>query len=110
MSIWMFFAVFLLLLLLKASVAFAMLFSSIVYMVMNGLSLTLVAQRMVAGANSFVLLAIPFFILASNIMNSGGVTDRIFGFCQKLVGWIPGGLGPVSYTHLDVYKRQGRAR
>ena len=93
MSIWVFFAVFLLLLILRGSVAFAMLFSSIIYMVMNGLSLTLVAQRMVAGANSFVLLAIPFFVLASNIMNSGGVTDRIFGFANKAVGHIRGGLG-----------------
>ena len=38
-------------------------------------------------------MALAFFILAGNIMNNGGVTDQIFGFCKKAVGWIPGGLG-----------------
>lgn len=89
----MFFMVFLLILLLNGSVAFSMLFCSAIYMVSHNLSLMLMAQRLVAGANSFVLLAIPFFILASNIMNSGGVTNRIFTFANKTIGHIPGGLG-----------------
>lgn len=93
MSIGMFFAVFLVILLLNGSVAFSMMFCSAIYMISKDLSLMLMAQRLVAGANSFVLLAIPFFILASNIMNSGGVTDRIFDFANKSVGHIPGGLG-----------------
>lgn len=93
MNMGLFFIIFLIVLLLKGSVAFSMMFCSVLYLIANDLSLALVAQNLVAGANSFVLLAIPFFILASNIMNQGGVTDRIFGFANKAVGYIPGGLG-----------------
>lgn len=57
---------------------------------------TIIAQRMVYGVNSFPLLAIPFFILAGKIMNSGGVTDRIFLFARRLVGHWRGGLGQVN--------------
>ncbi len=58
--------------------------------------LTMVAQRMYASTTSFTLLAIPFFILAGNIMNTGGITDRIFRFARALVGHIWGGLGQVN--------------
>ncbi|WP_108663069.1 TRAP transporter large permease [Acuticoccus kandeliae] len=57
---------------------------------------TIIAQRMVYGVNSFPLLAIPFFILAGKIMNTGGVTDRIFLFARRLVGHWRGGLGQVN--------------
>ena len=93
MNMGLFFIIFLAVLLLNGSVAFSMLFCSGIYFLVEGLSFMLVAQRLVAGANQFVLLAIPFFILASNIMNYGGVTDRIFNFANKAVGHIPGGLG-----------------
>ncbi|MFP4432546.1 MAG: TRAP transporter large permease [Spirochaetaceae bacterium] len=53
-------------------------------------------QRMVAGANAYALLAIPFFIFAGNLMNESGVTNRIFGFANKLVGHVRGGLGHVN--------------
>ncbi len=53
----------------------------------------MIVSRAVSGSSGFTLLALSFFILAGNIMNRGGVTDRIFGFCKKLIGWIPGGLG-----------------
>ena len=92
MNMGFFFLIFMVVLLFGGSVAFSMVFCSAIYMIVNELPFMLMAQRMVAGANSFVLLAIPFFILASNIMNSGGVTDRIFGFANHAVGWVPGGL------------------
>ena len=57
---------------------------------------TIIAQRMVYGVNSFPLLAIPFFILAGKIMNSGGITDRIYRFAHRLVGHMRGGLGQVN--------------
>jgi tripartite ATP-independent transporter DctM subunit len=57
---------------------------------------TIIAQRMVYGVNSFPLLAIPFFILAGRIMNTGGITDRIFDFSHRLVGHWRGGLGQVN--------------
>jgi len=55
-----------------------------------------VVHRMVNGVDSFPLLAIPFFILAGNLMNTGGITYRIFEFAKALVGWLRGGLGHVN--------------
>jgi len=54
------------------------------------------AQRMYSAVSSFPLLAIPFFILAGNLMNTGGMTDRIFGFARTVVGHVRGGLAHVS--------------
>ena len=58
--------------------------------------LTMVAQRMYSSTTAFTLLAIPFFILAGNLMNTGGITQRVFRFAQALVGHIWGGLGQVN--------------
>jgi tripartite ATP-independent transporter DctM subunit len=58
--------------------------------------LKVVPQIMTAAVNSFPLMAIPFFLLAGNLMNISGVTHRIFAFAQTLVGHVPGGLGHVS--------------
>ncbi len=58
-------------------------------------NLTMVAQRMYSATTGFTLLAIPFFIMAGNLMNMGGVTTRIFRFASALVGHIWGGLGQV---------------
>ncbi|MER9241084.1 TRAP transporter large permease [Mesorhizobium sp. M0633] len=54
------------------------------------------AQRMIAGVESFPLLAVPFFILAGNLMNIAGVTGRIYSFALALVGWMKGGLAQVN--------------
>ncbi|GAD91387.1 putative TRAP transporter large permease protein [Vibrio halioticoli NBRC 102217] len=54
------------------------------------------AQKAVTGINSFSLLAIPFFILAGNIMNRGGIASRLVKFAQLLVGWLPGSLAHVN--------------
>lgn len=51
------------------------------------------AQRMVSGINNFTILAVPFFIFAARVMNTGGVTKRLFGFADICVGHIRGGLG-----------------
>ena len=56
----------------------------------------IVAQRMIAGVESFPLLAVPFFILAGNLMNIAGVTGRIYAFAVALVGWMRGGLAQVN--------------
>lgn len=58
--------------------------------------LTMIAQRMYAATTGFTLLAIPFFILAGNLMNTGGMTTRIFRFANALVGHVKGGLGHVN--------------
>jgi tripartite ATP-independent transporter DctM subunit len=83
---------FLLLMICGAPIAFSLLGSSMLYFFINDMPLVIIVQRLIAGADSFVLLAVPGFILAGNIMNSTGVTDRIFDFCGKLVGHIKGGL------------------
>jgi len=56
----------------------------------------LCAQRLVAGVDSYTLLAVPFFIFSGNLMNATGITDRIFTFAKTCVGHIPGGLGHVN--------------
>ena len=65
----------------------------------NGLAavpLSLLPLKMMHGVNNFALLAVPFFILAANIMNKGSVTTRIFDFANSLVGHLRGGLGHVN--------------
>lgn len=56
----------------------------------------IILQRMAGGVNSFPLLAVPFFILAGNLMNASGLTNQIFGFARSVVGWMRGGLGHVN--------------
>lgn len=57
---------------------------------------TIIFQRTIGGVNSFVLLSIPFFLLVGKLMNTGGVTDRIFNFAKGMVGHFKGGLGHVN--------------
>jgi len=84
---------FVLFLLIGMPVSFCMFISSAMYLIANDISLISLVQRVSAGVFSFPLLAAPCFILAGAIMNMGGVTNRIFDWCNKLVGHIPGGLG-----------------
>jgi len=87
------FVSFLVLLFAGVPVAFCLGISSAVYFVGTGMPLNTMAQRFFSGIDSFTLLCVPGFILAGNLMNSGGITDRIIGFCNKLVGHIRGSLG-----------------
>ncbi|MDR2785587.1 MAG: TRAP transporter large permease [Treponema sp.] len=77
-------------------VVFSLGFAGLSYFLVKGISLETFAQRIVVGVDSFALLAAPFFILAGNIMNTGGVTRRIFRFANSLVGHLRGGLGHVN--------------
>ncbi|MBX4908882.1 MULTISPECIES: TRAP transporter large permease [Rhizobium] len=88
---------FLLLMLVGVPVAISMAVASVLYIVLYGVAPDIiVAQRMIAGVESFPLLAVPFFILAGNLMNSAGVTGRIYSFAVALVGWMKGGLAQVN--------------
>jgi tripartite ATP-independent transporter DctM subunit len=92
-------AVFVALLALGAPVAVGIGLAALAAMltaVDTGPALTTAAQRLAAGADSFPLLAIPFFILAGQAMNRGGVARRIIDFAAALVGWLPGGLAVVN--------------
>jgi tripartite ATP-independent transporter DctM subunit len=78
-------------------VAYAMFIASIGYLLFTGADIGLLAEQMLNGMfDSFVLLAVPLFILAANLMNAGGVTDRLLAFCQALVGRLKGGLAQVD--------------
>src|SRR2546430_10025880 len=57
-----------------------------------------ILHRMAGGLDSFPLLAVPFFILAGNLMNSAGITNRIYNFALALVGWLKGGVGHVTIS------------
>src|SRR4051794_7948092 len=78
-------------------VAIAMAGASLAYILLSGnLPPFVVIHRMVSGIDSFPLLAVPFFILAGNLMNNAGITTRIYNFALALVGWMKGGLGHVN--------------
>src|SRR3982751_6499352 len=78
-------------------VAMAMATASLVYVMVTGhIPDFVVIHRMYGGIDSFPLLAVPFFIWAGNLMNSAGVTNRIYNFALALVGWMKGGLGHVN--------------
>ncbi len=82
---------------LGVPVAFALLVSGIVLMLHMGIfDSQIVAQNLVNGADSFVLLAVPFFMLAGEFMGAGGLSRRIITLCTALVGHIRGGLGYVA--------------
>lgn len=88
---------FLLLMLVGAPVAVSLATSSLLYLVIYGVAPDIIAaQRMIAGVESFPLLAVPFFVLAGNLMNIAGVTGRIYAFALALVGWMRGGLAQVN--------------
>lgn len=62
----------------------------------TGMKWSILGQYLYTGTSSFTLLAIPLFLLAAKLMNTGGITKRLFAFCMKVVGWLPGGLGHVN--------------
>lgn len=61
-----------------------------------GMKWSLLSQYLYTGVDSFTLLSIPLFLLAAKIMNTGSITKKLFSFCMKVVGWLPGGLGHVN--------------
>jgi tripartite ATP-independent transporter DctM subunit len=66
--------------------------AALAFVLLSGITPQIVPQKIAQAANSFPLLAAPLFILMGNIMNSGGITDRIFAFATACVGWLRGGL------------------
>ena len=88
---------FLVLMVIGVPVALAMAGASLLYVMLSGtVPDYVVIHRMVNGIDSFPLLAVPFFIMAGNLMNSAGITNRIYNFALALVGWMKGGLGHVN--------------
>jgi C4-dicarboxylate transporter, DctM subunit len=96
-SLWALGGVLLAGMLMRMPIGFSMIASGIAYLVVKQQDLGLVAEQVCNGLyNSYVLLAVPMFVLAANVMNAGTVSERLFDFCRILVGRMRGGLAQVD--------------
>ncbi len=95
-AIWILVITFFVLIFLSFPVAYAIGIASVVGMMYMGLNLQQIVQLMVKGVFSFSLMAVPFFIIAGEIMGKGGISDRLIKLSDSLVGWMPGGLAMVN--------------
>jgi tripartite ATP-independent transporter DctM subunit len=93
------------LIMLGLPIAVSMGMTAVLFFVLLGETnvLSMVPARMYSSTTSFTLLAIPFFILTGNLMNSGGITHRLFQFAQNLVGHLKGGLGHVVVVSAMIF-------
>ena len=97
-------ALFAVLLVLRVPVSLAMLMASLLVLAaMGDVPLLVIPQFIIHGLSKFELLAVPFFILAAEIMNAGGLTERIYRFARACVGWLPGGLAQVNVVASIVF-------
>jgi C4-dicarboxylate transporter DctM subunit len=97
MALWALAGVVVIGMLLRVPIGFSMLMAGVAYLLVKGQDLGLVAEQVSNGLyNSYVLLAVPLFVFAANIMNAGTVSERIFDFCRILVGRMRGGLAQVD--------------
>lgn len=97
MDIAVLFGTFILLVVLTVPIGYAIGMATLVTLVLfSNTPVALITQNAITGVDSFPLMAIPFFMLAGNLMSSGGVARRIVNFCDTLLGWITGGLGIVT--------------
>lgn len=87
---------FLLMILLRFHIAFAVGMASALCMMYLGIPLLTVCQHMVKGLNSFSLMAVPFFITMGCLMGEGGISEKLIGLANSLVGWMHGGLAMVN--------------
>ncbi|MDO4594936.1 MAG: TRAP transporter large permease [Tissierellia bacterium] len=90
------FIAFLVLLFLKVPIAYALGISSLIYVLTSDVSIAIIPEKMFYGINSFTMVCIPSFMLAGNLMNSGGITKRIVEFCNVFVGHIRGSLAYIN--------------
>lgn len=91
------FGTFFVLLLISVPIGYAIGIASLVALVAHShIPLLMISQNAVAGVDSFPLLAIPFFMLAGNLMSSGGIAKRLVNFFESFIGHITGGLGMVT--------------
>ena len=99
------FCVLIFLILIGLPIAFAMGLTAVIFFIVLGETsvLCMLPARMYSSTTSFTLLAIPFFILTGNLMNSGGITQRLFQFAHNLVGHLKGGLGHVVVVSAMIF-------
>jgi len=97
LNLLVFFLSFIFLIIFGVPIFFSLTFSSFLYFFLHGnLSIVTIMQRLLNAPDSFPLLAVPLFIMAAEIMNTGGITSRIFNFANQIVGHKKGGLGHVN--------------
>ncbi len=98
MTFLVFIGLLIVLFLLGMPVGFSMAITAVVLMLVDvgSVRTVMVPQTMTSGVSSFIILAVPLFVLTGKLMNVGGVSDRIFRFANVLVGYLPGGLGHVN--------------
>ncbi|WP_446050778.1 TRAP transporter large permease [Zobellia laminariae] len=94
--IWVLVLVFVVCLVLRFPIAFALGLSCLSYILVKGIPLIIIPMKMYSGIDVFVLLSVPGFIMAGNLMNQGGLTEKIITFCNHLLGHIRGGLALVN--------------
>lgn len=94
--IWVMIASFFILIFYGVPIAFSMGASALLYIMIEGIPIEMVAQRFFSNTQSFAFLAIPFFILAGNLMIHGNIAKRIINVADSMVRQLPGGLGCVS--------------
>lgn len=89
----------------RVQIAFALGLASLAYMIffMPHVQLSVIAQQMYAGADSFTLTAIPFFVLVGEVMNSGGISRRLIHFTRTIVGHLTGGMGVVQLVSSMIF-------
>src|SRR5690554_7364191 len=91
------FSVFAVLIVLRVPVAFALGLACVpVFFIEERLTPIMLLREMFKSYNSFVLLAVPFFLLAANLMNAAGITERLIRLSRAMVGHLPGGLGHIN--------------
>ncbi len=98
--LFLFIGILVFLFLIGCPVAFGMGITAVILMIISeggiDINFGIIAQRLFYGVNNFILLSIPLFLFAGNLMNTGGITNRIFKFANVLVGHLKGGLGHVN--------------
>ncbi|MCL6558905.1 MAG: TRAP transporter large permease subunit, partial [Firmicutes bacterium] len=94
---WLIFLCFAILVLLNVPIAYSLILSSIIYIwATHSVPVHVVAQKMFTAVDTFPIMAVPFFMIAGNLMEKGGISRRLINFASKLVGSLPGGLGMVT--------------
>ena len=97
MGLFILFAVFFFLLFIKVPLFLSIGISSLAYFIFRGdINMMILLQKIFTGADSFAMLALPLYILAGDIMNVGGIAERLINFCMRIVGHIRGGLAMVN--------------
>lgn len=88
---------------LGVPISFALGLAALLYFITTGVPMVAFAQKFVVATDNFSLISLPFFILAGNLMNTGGVTKRLFDFCDSLFGHIRGGLSYVTVLSSTIF-------